>query len=734
MHDERPRPEDAGDASLYYDKSEATRYHTCQEVVQKQLELTARALEFLGLSAEQHAAAGGSSRPLIADIGCGSGLSGGLLSRLGLPWLGLDIAADMLQIAAQHVHQPGSSSSSSSSAPCGCCGLLAADMGQGLPLRPGSLDGAISISALQWIIAPAAATTETQQPPQQQQHSSSTLWPAQVAAAGSSPTAASSSSSSSSSSSQARLVCFFSSLASALAPGGAAVAQFYPRCPGEAQAVLSSAAAAGLVPLLLVDFPHRTPARKYFLHLTRPAAAAAAAAAAACAAPECPLSWHIGGTCSLWHKQQQRRQPQHQGCAGAAAAGEASSCCDIASLAACHDVADAWTQQQQQQESSSPQQDALQTHPKQQQQQQLLLQRVVCGVDAWVASFHAKHCKKLLRLMWRAALDSGTVSMQQQQGSSTHTGTVPATAAAAAAAAAGGEEVGADSWMKAVLQLELPASLLQGRGQDSSNSSSTGNLQQAGQAAAGRQLNCYGNSLLISCIGKAQDFAAAAGTAADKVSRFEGQHAAAAAAAAPECTVANQLAGALASAMQQHAEQQQQQQDAVQVQVVSAEMLAAADLAPHWPTPQQQQSKRARRARKQFMQAALVPLPCNPEHQQQQQQQQQVTADAAVGCSSWMQLDVAIGFAPHLLYRVSLPGWQAVPQQQQQQQQCAASSYSGAAGVATAVMQGLRAVHTAQPGLGVYGVLLVMHGGSLDSGDSSGLQMLVGCYGAYRKQ
>jgi hypothetical protein len=74
MQDERPRPEDAGDASLYYDKSEATRYHTCQEVVQKQLELTARALEFLGLSLQQQAAAGGSSRPLIADIGCGKPL------------------------------------------------------------------------------------------------------------------------------------------------------------------------------------------------------------------------------------------------------------------------------------------------------------------------------------------------------------------------------------------------------------------------------------------------------------------------------------------------------------------------------------------------------------------------------------------------------------------------------------------------------------------------------------
>jgi hypothetical protein len=71
MQDERPWPEDAGDASLYYDKNEAERYHTCDEVVQKQLELTARALEFLGLSVDQQTAAGGSSRPLIADIGCG---------------------------------------------------------------------------------------------------------------------------------------------------------------------------------------------------------------------------------------------------------------------------------------------------------------------------------------------------------------------------------------------------------------------------------------------------------------------------------------------------------------------------------------------------------------------------------------------------------------------------------------------------------------------------------------
>jgi hypothetical protein len=74
MQEERPRPEDTGDASLYYDKDEAERYHTCDEVVQKQLELTARALEFLGLSVEQQTAAAGGSRPLIADIGCGEAL------------------------------------------------------------------------------------------------------------------------------------------------------------------------------------------------------------------------------------------------------------------------------------------------------------------------------------------------------------------------------------------------------------------------------------------------------------------------------------------------------------------------------------------------------------------------------------------------------------------------------------------------------------------------------------
>jgi hypothetical protein len=106
-------------------------------------------------------------------------------------------------------------------------------MGQGLPLRPHSLDGAISISALQWIIntdqqATAAAAPQQQQ---QQQQQGSTLWPAQEGAVPGS----SSSSSRASASSQGQLLAFFTSLAAALVAGGSAVAQFYPRDPQEAK-------------------------------------------------------------------------------------------------------------------------------------------------------------------------------------------------------------------------------------------------------------------------------------------------------------------------------------------------------------------------------------------------------------------------------------------------------------------------------------------------------------------
>lgn len=75
--------------------------------------------------------------PVLADIGCGSGLSSRALEASGAAWVGTDITREMLQLAASEG---------------GCAGRLAlSDFGQGLPLRPGCLDGAISISAVQWL-------------------------------------------------------------------------------------------------------------------------------------------------------------------------------------------------------------------------------------------------------------------------------------------------------------------------------------------------------------------------------------------------------------------------------------------------------------------------------------------------------------------------------------------------------------------------------------------------------
>lgn len=91
------RPEDAADADEYYDQSEANRYHVNPEVARKQLELTCRALDILALGPAAACAALG-SHCLIADIGCGSGLSGSVLSHLGWPWIGLDISQHMLQV------------------------------------------------------------------------------------------------------------------------------------------------------------------------------------------------------------------------------------------------------------------------------------------------------------------------------------------------------------------------------------------------------------------------------------------------------------------------------------------------------------------------------------------------------------------------------------------------------------------------------------------------------------
>ena len=105
--------------------------------------------------------------------------------------------------------------------------LMLSDVGQGLPFRPGTFDGAISISAIQWLCN--ADSTDV--------------------------------------SPQARLTRFFNSLYASLRRGARAVCQFYPRNDAQRDMISSTAIRAGFGAGLLEDHPG-TKNAKLFLVLT----------------------------------------------------------------------------------------------------------------------------------------------------------------------------------------------------------------------------------------------------------------------------------------------------------------------------------------------------------------------------------------------------------------------------------------------------------------------------------
>lgn len=70
---------------------------------------------------------------MILDMGCGSGLSGQVLSDYDHIWVGCDISRSMLNVAIERESEGD---------------LFEIDMGQGVNFRPGVFDAAISISAI----------------------------------------------------------------------------------------------------------------------------------------------------------------------------------------------------------------------------------------------------------------------------------------------------------------------------------------------------------------------------------------------------------------------------------------------------------------------------------------------------------------------------------------------------------------------------------------------------------
>lgn len=170
--------------------------------------MTNRALELLDLQ----------SPSLILDVGCGSGLSGEILSQAspeqGGPhiWIGMDISPSMLDVALQRDVEGD---------------LFLADIGQGVPFRPGTFDAAISISAIQWLCN--AETSEV--------------------------------------SPEGRLRRFFDGLYASLRRGGRAVCQFYPKNDAQRSMISGAAIKAGFGAGILEDDPG-TKNSKLYLVLT----------------------------------------------------------------------------------------------------------------------------------------------------------------------------------------------------------------------------------------------------------------------------------------------------------------------------------------------------------------------------------------------------------------------------------------------------------------------------------
>ena len=201
----RPETATGGRADKFYNQSEATSYSQSNRLRRVQLSLGKRALELLQLPSDRTC--------FLLDVGCGTGLSGVPLSRAGHLWVGTDISTSMLEVAARERGPRGTD-------------VLVSDMGHGLPFRDDIFDGAVSVSAIQWLCYEA------------KHHEKSP---------------------------RTRLRSFFKTLRRQLRPGARAVLQFYPEVMEDATAIRDAALYCGFTGGVVVDYPGDLNSKKYYL-------------------------------------------------------------------------------------------------------------------------------------------------------------------------------------------------------------------------------------------------------------------------------------------------------------------------------------------------------------------------------------------------------------------------------------------------------------------------------------
>jgi len=242
------RPELTGHASNFYNEKEARKYDSSSRMIGVQREITERAIELLRLPKDKPC--------FVLDVGCGSGLSGKVLEEQGHVWLGCDVSRDMLNVANERIERKRegvinsarrkqaadnggmadermqedseSDSDDESDGFASTGDLMHHDMGSGLPFRPATFDGCISISALQWL---CYSNSKGQIP-------------------------------------KKRLTRFFSSLYQVLRRGARAVLQFYPETAEQAILISECAAKVGFAGGVVVDYPNSTKAKKHYLVLS----------------------------------------------------------------------------------------------------------------------------------------------------------------------------------------------------------------------------------------------------------------------------------------------------------------------------------------------------------------------------------------------------------------------------------------------------------------------------------